>query len=76
MSDRRIVESLIETVKNQVAERETGCLTMLGERVLVAEIEQLRSEAAELRQVVAMAKLPTEPTLANRAFPNPLKVII
>lgn len=38
------------------------------------EIERLRSEVAELRHVVAMAKLPTEPTIASRAFPNPFKI--
>ena len=42
MHDPRTVAALIETVHNQVSERETGCLSMLGERVLVAEIERLR----------------------------------
>lgn len=42
MHDPRTVAALIETVKNQTLERDAACLTMLGERVLVAEIELLR----------------------------------
>lgn len=37
------LRSIIETVKNQVVERESGCLSMRSERLLVAEIERLTS---------------------------------
>lgn len=43
-------------------------------REAAVEIERLRSEVAELRHVVAMSKLPTDPPLASRAFPNPFKI--
>ncbi|MEH2501274.1 hypothetical protein V1290_000085 [Bradyrhizobium sp. AZCC 1578] len=39
------LESIIDDVGNQVAERQTGCLSMRSERLLVDEIKALRTKA-------------------------------
>jgi peptide deformylase len=36
------LQSVIEQVNNQASHRDTGCLSMKSERLLVAEIERLR----------------------------------
>lgn len=53
---------------------------LLAERLILERheaadvIERLRSELAELRQVVAMSKIPTDPPAADQAFPNQFKI--
>ena len=39
------LKSIIDDVENQIAKRETGCLSMRSERLLVDEIKALRTRA-------------------------------
>jgi hypothetical protein len=39
-----MIDTIVETVKNQAESRQTGCLSMADERRLVAELERLRAE--------------------------------
>ena len=40
-----MIQSIIDDVKNQMRDREHGCLSMASELALVAEIERLRQAA-------------------------------
>lgn len=51
------ISSIIETVKNQVGERESGCLSMRSERMLVAEIERLTDSQANSPAPAMLAAL-------------------
>jgi hypothetical protein len=61
MSDEEIMaeelESIVETVGNQISERERGCLSMRAERLLVSEITRLRAELSAAKEAEAAAQL-------------------
>lgn len=43
-----MIDTIIETVKNQSASRLNGCLSMAAERQLVKEVERLRQEVKRI----------------------------
>ena len=55
------LNTIIETVKNQVEERQEGCLSMRSERLLVGEIARLRAKAEYWQRLAERKERPAIP---------------
>lgn len=69
------IESIIATVENQAAGKESGCLSMRSERLLVAEITALRIQIQGVREQCARVHEPScsclEPCDDYFCWPSP-----
>jgi DNA-binding ferritin-like protein len=50
------IDSIVEAVKNQVENRQTGCLSMAAERQLVEEVERLLQLLQRARPLIELAR--------------------